>query len=225
MPAVVHWDGRPDARPLLITADLSDAYWPASHRGVAWRPGDIELVLAGIAEIGTVTAPESLPRLADTEPAWPALSQSAEQLAEQGVCSAQWLAAHASALAAAEAACDVSGSALVHGDLRSDNVCIKAGLAVFVDWSNSARGNPELNLASILASLHLEGAPPPFEVMPGGGSWAARDAAGIACRLLEDATMPTWLRDVLRRLLAINLDWAAASFGLPARDGPPWTAL
>lgn len=219
MPQVLAWLEAPGERPVLLTRDLSGAYWPASHAGVAWRPGDMETVIAGIAEIGRVEAPDQLPALANGAPVWPTLAHASRQLEREGLCSGDWIERVASDLAEAEAAVDVEGRQLVHGDLRSDNVCIEDGRAVFVDWSHAARGNGEQNLASILASLHLEGGPPPFDVLPGGGGWAARDAAMLASRLLDDrAQMPPWLRAVIRRLAVINLDWAAASLGLPERD-------
>ncbi len=219
MPPVFAWDEAHGERPLLLTEDLSrDGYWPASHAGVAWRPGDFDAVFAGIEAMSRIAPPDGIPALANkAEPAWPALASRAAGIGSLGVCSEEWLDQCGPALVAAEKSLDVEGACLVHGDLRSDNICISGGRAVFVDWSHASRGNSDLNLASILASLHLEGGPPPAKVMPGGGAFAARDAATLIRRLLDDDGAPAWLKPVLRELAIINLDWAAESLALQPR--------
>ena len=136
--------------------------------------------------------------------------------------SAGWLDRCADALAEVEGRVALAGDRLVHGDIRSDNVCFAGRRAVFVDWSHAARGNAAHNLASVLPSLHLEGGPPPDDVMPDGGGWAALNAGWLAVRGLSDPTAPSWLRRVLRRLILINLEWAARELRLPEPDVVKW---
>ncbi len=54
VPAVVAWLDGPDGRPILVVEDLSRAHWPASHRGVCWRGGDLDRVIAAVADLSLV---------------------------------------------------------------------------------------------------------------------------------------------------------------------------
>jgi aminoglycoside phosphotransferase (APT) family kinase protein len=101
----------------------------------------------------------------------------------------------------------------VHGDLRSDNICLLPDRIVFVDWSGSGRGSGDTDLALLLPTLHLEGAPRPYDVMPDGAEWAAWQTGQLAVRAIS-GNAPAWLIRVLIRLARINLVWAANCLGL-----------
>lgn len=61
----------------------------------------------------------------------------------------------------------MAGSALVHFDLRTDNVLFSdAGPEhdIVVDWANAAVGAEWIDLAASLPALHLDGGPPPSQV-------------------------------------------------------------
>ena len=220
MPRVLAWLDEPGARPILLSEDLSDAYWPASHAGVVWRDGDLDRVFAGIQAMAAVAPPDELPALTNpASPRWSAIARNPTPFLALGVCSRGWLDRCAVALAEAEAGVDLAGDRLVHGDIRSDNVCLAGRGAVFVDWSHASRGNAAHNLASVLPSLHLEGGPPPFDVMPDGGNWAALAAGSLVVRTVNDPAAPAWLRHVLVRLIAISLAWATRALGLPEPGG------
>lgn len=226
MARIVHWLDGGNGRPVLIVEDLGHAHWPASHAGVDWRPGDIDRVLAGIDGLSTLSPPEDLARLANpSDSRWARIAEEPSGFQAQGLASVRWLRRHAAALADAEAGLRRAGNDLVHGDIRSDNICLLEGRAIFVDWSNAAIGNGRLNLASSLSGLHLEGGPPPARIMPEGGPWAAWSSAEIVERLAREGWEPAWLRRVLRRFAAIELDWAAEVLGLEPRDGPDWRAI
>ena len=64
----------------------------------------------------------------------------------------------------AESSAPVAGDALAHCDVRSDNLCIKDGRAVLVDWNWAQRGSSVLDVALWLPSLALEGGPAPEEI-------------------------------------------------------------
>jgi aminoglycoside phosphotransferase (APT) family kinase protein len=83
-----------------------------------------------------------------------------------------WLDAHIDALVAAAAGAMVTGSALQHGDVRSDNLCIADDGVVLVDWNLACRARPILDFAAWLPSLRHEGGPEPW-TLPGHGSVAA----------------------------------------------------
>ena len=55
-PTIIAWLDEP-GRPILVTEDLSRAHWPASHQGVNWRPGDIDLLLTAVANLSQIEAP------------------------------------------------------------------------------------------------------------------------------------------------------------------------
>lgn len=59
VPDVVAWLDEPGSYPILIVEDLRRAHWPASHQGVDWREGDIDRVIAAVADLSRVQAPEA----------------------------------------------------------------------------------------------------------------------------------------------------------------------
>jgi hypothetical protein len=79
---------------------------------------------------------------------------------------------------------------------------------VLVDWNWTSLANPTVDIVGWLPSLHVEGGPPPWEVLPDvrelaalvAGVWAA--VAGLP----PPETAPT-VREVQRRQLAVALDW------------------
>ena len=228
VPAVVAWLDGPDGRPILVVEDLSRAHWPASHRGVCWRGGDLVRVIAAVADLSLVRAPTAFEARAHGPAHWPALASDGSDRAaflDLGLCSPAWLSVAAPLLVQAEATLDDTGDRVVHGDLRSDNICLDGTRVVFVDWSHAARGHPDHDLAQLLPTLHLEGGPRPVDVMPNGGEWAAAGSASLARRLLDETALPGWLAEVFIRLIAIDLEWAAASLGIPAPDGADWRAI
>ena len=216
-PEVIAWVD--DAEfPLLLTEAL-DGHWPASHGGVDWRPGDIERVLEALERLRRMPAPEGLAPMAAVEPIdWERIVASVAGSRLERIASPGWFERNAPALAAAASSLDRSGSAFVHGDMRSDNLCLMPDGPRFVDWSSAHVGSPVADLALFLPASHLEGGPLPFEVFPEGGQWAAAQAGATLVFALDEAA-PDWLRRIARWLSAINLDWAVASLGLEPRDG------
>jgi hypothetical protein len=220
MPRIVAWVEPSDAWPVLITEDLSHAYWPASHAGVSWRNGDFDLLFAAIEQLSSLPANPALRALVNRRTAiWSDIAAKPGFFLQLGLCSKQWFAKAVDVLAEAERELDIVGDAFIHGDIRSDNVCLLGSQVKFVDWSHAGRGSRTYNLAQVLPTLHLEGGPAPYDVMPNGGSHAASVCASSIRRLAMDQGMPGWLKDVFRRLIAIELEWAAICLGLPKPDG------
>ncbi|HZZ34276.1 MAG TPA: hypothetical protein VFE03_01030, partial [Caulobacteraceae bacterium] len=81
------------------------------------------------------------------------------------------------------------------------------------------------DLAEFLPTAHLEGGPAPQALAPDAADWAAALSGGYASRAIAEEAAPAWLRRVFLRLTAIGLDWAAASLGLPERDGRDWRLI
>src|SRR3712207_9420956 len=79
---------------------------------------------------------------------------------------ARWLEKTLPTLIRHEESCPTAGDSLTHWDLRSDNICITAERAVFVDWNLACLSNPRLDLGFWLPSLAYEGGPRPEEILP-----------------------------------------------------------
>lgn len=215
MPRVIKWVDLPGIRPVLVTEDLSEAYWPASHAGVTWRKGDIDLLFDGLKVLSATEADPTLPALSNRRSSiWADIADDPSLFLNLKLCSKQWLNQSVNALIEAELSADVTGDCLVHGDVRSDNICFAGAQVIFVDWSHAARGNSDYDLASVLPTLHLEGGPDPYHIMPDGGDHASLASATLVRRLFEDPSMPEWLRSVFKRLIKIELEWVAKCLGL-----------
>jgi hypothetical protein len=155
-PKLLGWqDG---ARPLLVLEDLS----PGAHWPPPWRPGDVDAVLAALREVAAAQVFAQLPRLADDAiGGWPAVACDPEPFLRLGLVSRAWLDAALPRLVDAWAATPIDGEALLHCDIRSDNLCLRDGRAVIFDWSDARIGNPDFDVAFWLPSLALEGGPQP----------------------------------------------------------------
>jgi hypothetical protein len=199
---------------VLALEDLSGAHWPPP-----WRDGDVRAVLAALDELHAVTPPPGLPhpqQADDLRGGWPDVAAHPEPFLALGLASPEWLGKSLPTLLDAAARAELDGDSLVHLDVRSDNLCLRAGRCLIVDWNWAARGNPQLDLAFWLPSLRLEGGPEPEAV--GGGidpELAALCAGFFACRAgLPEVPVAPGLRAIQRAQLEIALPWAARALGL-----------
>ncbi|MET1053954.1 MAG: phosphotransferase [Pedobacter sp.] len=211
--------------PILITEDLSDAYWPASNNGVAWRKGDIDNLFTGIKAISEINASSMLPaQQKGTISIWSKITANPSGFLRLNLCSEIWFNKCKQTLIDAESKVDITGDCLVHGDMRSDNICFKGHQSMFVDWSHASRGSKNYDLSMLLPTLYLEAGPLPFEIMPDGGR-----EASLACarhiKRIADKQMPDWLRKIFLKLIAIELEWAAQCLQLSKPDGVTWQSL
>ena len=212
--------------PVLVCEDLSQGYWPADSPPVKWSPEQLGLLFEALREIAAVEPVASLPLAeAGFEPSWPRIARVPDALLALDLCSEAWLTRVLDDLVRAEARVPLAGDALVHNDVRSDNVCFLDDRVVFVDWGGARRGNRQYDLASLLTTLPLEGGPAPFSVMPDGGPWAAYWAGRSLWRASEERDLPAWFRRVLCRIGLICLEWAERAEDLPPRDGIAWSDL
>ncbi len=138
-----------------------------------------------------------------------------EPLLSLGVCSAGWLEAHLDELIAAAARAQLDGEALLHFDVRSDNLCLHDGRALLVDWNWTMRGNPQLELAGWLPSLHAEGGPAPEAILPDAPELAALVAGYFAAQAgLPPIEAAPGVRGVQLAQLRTALPWAARALEL-----------
>jgi hypothetical protein len=212
LPTVVAWAD--EESPMLVLEDLSQAMWPPP-----WTDELVERVLVMLREVAATAPPPGLDSLAsfkDDLTNWPVVAEDPEPLLALGVCSRPWLGEALPELIAAEAACPLAGDALVHFDVRSDNVCFAGRRTLLVDWNQAVVGNPVIDIAGWLPSLHAEGGPPPEEILPGAPEAAALVSGFFAARAgLPAIERAPRVREVQLFQLRAALPWAARALGLP----------
>lgn len=212
MPALLAVD---DADPpLIVLEDLSKGRWPPP-----WGETSIRAVRDTLARIASTPAPAVLPPATEKRElltgGWAEIEGDPEPFLSLAVCSAGWLERVLPVLRAASETAPIDGDALLHLDVRSDNICLTDRGAVLVDWNWAHKGNPDLDVACWLPSLKLEGGPQPEEILRGAGGFAAMLAGFFGCRagLPPPATAPH-VRRIQVEQLRVALPWAARELDL-----------
>lgn len=215
IPPLLGW--RDDEPTLLVIDDLSEAHWPPP-----WPAGSIEAVLAALDAIHAAPPPpglDSLETKRESLDGWRRVAAEPEPFLALRLCSVGWLEVALPILLSATAACRLDGDALLHLDVRSDNVSLRGSEAVLVDWNWAAIGNPDIDLVAWLPSLRLEGGPEPWELVPDSEGLAPLLAGFFAslAGLPPPDTAPK-VREIQRRQAEVALPWAARELGLPPPD-------
>ncbi len=214
LPRVVGWDDD-GSRPALAIEALSDAAWPPP-----WDSARVDAVMEAFAAIRATPVPAHLEAEPIPRDDWRTVAANLEPFLRLGLCSAAWLDAALPVLIAAAAAAPLEGDALVHLDVRSDNLCFRDGRTVILDWNHARPANPDLDVAFWLPSLHAEGGPAPETLLPDAPELAAW-TAGFFCARAGEPPIPEALH--VRRLQIMQsrtaLPWAARALGLPPPAG------
>lgn len=214
-----------------------------------WTPGLARRVAQGLGRFHASTAghrlPEWIPR-PDTHPAlgirpaaWSFAPDDVARLAglaiHRELDAEAWLDAHLATLRDAAATIGDAGFrwALLHVDVRSDNLRWANGRLYLFDWPHVGVGPPEFDAAAFAQTVPIEGGPNEDQVMAWyAETWpvdpAALDAsvASIAGYFANHAWAPELpdlprVRTFQRQQLAVTLRWAARRLGLP---DPDWVA-
>jgi len=214
LPRMLGWDDDGE-RPVIALEDLSDAHWPPP-----WTPDQVDAVIACLAEVAAAPAPPDLPRAADSQfdfQGWIEIEDDPASFLDLGLCSAAWLDAALPILRFATEIAPLDGDALMHFDVRSDNLCIRDGRAILVDWNFACVGNPLADVACWLPSLHAEGGPAPDEILPEGAAELAALLAGYFASHAARPEIPEapHVRTLQLRQARTALPWAARALGLP----------
>jgi hypothetical protein len=216
MPSLLGWE---DAElPLLLLEDLSGEHWPPP-----WTRTSIAAVIGTLADIAATPPPPGLRKLSSHPPeTWDAVARDNAPFLRLGLCSPAWLEDCLPSLLQASRPELHEGEALLHFDVRSDNLCIRGDRAVLVDWNLACIGDPAFDLAFWLPSLTLENGPRPDELADRRvNAFAAVVAGFFAARagLPSPPGAPT-VRPFQIAQLEIALPWAASTLGLPTPAAP-----
>jgi hypothetical protein len=221
MPRLLGWFDDPDEdRPVLAVDDLSDAHWPPP-----WEPGHVQAVLATLRLVHDTPPPPDVARIDQRkiglDGSWREIEADPGPFLRLGLCPPRWLERCLPELRDAATAADVHGDRLLHLDVRSDNLCLREGTAILVDWNWACVGDPVFEVAAWLPSLHAEGGPAPEEVLPaetpGLDAFAAL-LAGFFCLHAGKPPIPEapHVRPLQLAQARTALPWAARALGLPA---------
>jgi hypothetical protein len=186
--------------PLLVLEDLMPARWPPP-----WKQGDVDLVLAALQEVAAARA--DVPRVETVlENGWRTIADDPEPFLSTELRDRAWLERMLPQLIQAVDAAPAHGDSLLHCDVRSDNLCIKDGRCVLVDWNHARLGNPKIDIAFWLPSLALERGPDPTRF--GVDEFAAVVAGFFAAHagLPKPPGAPT-VRAFQRAQAQVALDW------------------
>ena len=211
-PELICFDDDRD-QPMLVLEDLSNADW-----SVHWNARRVDSVRATLKSVAAAKAPPNTPGAAEVFSkfhGWNDLIANPAAFLATGIRSPEWLGRSASTLQTAALAAPIAGDALLHFDVRSDNLCFRDGRAILVDWNWACIGTQELDVAGWLPSLADEGGPRPWEILPGAGGFAAL-LAGVWANVVglpPPSTAPT-VRALQRRQLEVALAWAERELDL-----------
>ncbi len=217
MPRTLGWDDDGE-QPLLLLEDLRHAHWPPP-----WTPAHVDAVLAALDTISVCNVPglEAINGDGHVSDGWQRVATDPVPFLSLGMATAAWLERALPVLLAVDGARALVGDALLHFDVRSDNICLIEGRAVLVDWNWTCRGNPQVDVASWLPSLHAEGGPPPEAILPDAPELATVMSGFFAARAglppIPDAPRVRHIQNVQLRTA---LPWVARALQLPPPDGP-----
>lgn len=212
MPEVLAWqDGE---LPVLILEDLSTEVWPPP-----WDDATVAAVLMTLDALAATQPPDWLPNLETQRNeirGWEMVGENPTSFLSLGLAGAAWLERALPALVSAASACQLDGARLLHVDVRSDNICLRRGQALLVDWNQASIGNARMDLAFWLPSLALEGGPRPDQLLPDAGPEAAFTSGYFAAHAgLPQIPDAPRVRGIQLGQLRHALPWAARALGLP----------
>ena len=212
MAAALAWDE--EEPPLLVLEDLSGNLWPPP-----WTTSGIDMVLDSLAMIHGSHASVPEYREVFAHRGWHDVAAHPEAFLSTRVASESWLTECLPTLLEAHNSVEPEGKALVHLDVRSDNICFRADRAVLIDWNNACSGNADLDIAFWLPGLRHEGGPPPRDILADAGHMASYVTGYFASRAgLPDLPHTPLVRKLQRAQLITGLEWTIQELGLPQPD-------
>ncbi|MCB9135976.1 MAG: phosphotransferase, partial [Anaerolineales bacterium] len=216
MPEMLGWEDDGE-NPILLLEDLSHAHWPPP-----WSETQIQTLLNTLPEVWNARLP-NLPRLVDRPGlfmGWDEVSVDPEPFLSLELATEKWLDAALPVLLSIPAEKVVDGNALLHTDIRSDNLCFISERVILVDWNIVCLGNPDVDLGFFLPSLQTEGGPLPETILPYAGEIAGIVSGYFAAYAGQDIIPDAPLvRHIQQVQLNTALPWAVRALDLPPLDG------
>jgi hypothetical protein len=145
---------------VLVLEDLRGGRWPPP-----WCTGDLDRVLAMLDDVARHEPPADVDELA-LRRMWSHIADDPAPFLGLGLCTREWFDRSIDAVVGAEARCSLAGDALVHFDVRSDNLCLLDDRVVLIDWNGTARGRGDFDAHCLAQSVAVEGGPSPDEILP-----------------------------------------------------------
>jgi hypothetical protein len=216
MPELLGWEDDGVA-PWLAIEDLSTAIWPPP-----WSPASVDAVLATLRDVAATPASDlaSYENYREDFAGWSLVAADPEQFLGLGVATERWLDRALPTLIDAERRAVLDGDALLHNDVRSDNLCFAGERVVLVDWNWASRGNPKVDIAAWLPSLAMEGGPTPESLLPEEPELASFVAGFYAAHAgLPPPRDMRAIRELQLAMLRESLAWASRALDLATPDG------
>lgn len=217
MPRYLGWDDD-GINPILLLEDLSQAFWPPP-----WHDSHVEEVIRALRDVWRSAFPDlpKLEEMSDVYEGWQQVARDPAPFLSLRLATEQWLQSALGALLEIDGGEVVAGRSLLHGDVRSDNLCMLTDhRVILVDWNLVCVGNPDFDLGMWLPSLEAEGGPKPETILPDSGEIAAV-VSGFFASKAGSPTIPDapHVRKIQLVQLHTALPWAVRSLDLLPLDG------
>jgi len=138
-----------------------------------WSSGELTRVLDALTDLAEILTPSTVvtPTIQSRMGAvpfrsWRNVVRGGDSALDRVTGVAPWAVRHIDRLVLLEESWEeaATGSCLVHGDIRADNVLLTPGRVVFVDWPWASTGAEWLDLLFFLPSVAMQGGPDPWLV-------------------------------------------------------------
>jgi hypothetical protein len=124
---------------------------------VPWQEADVAAMSRTLSQLARIEAPAQLPAFADVVKMLTSWDEVAANPA--GIDRALLDRLHEMTAAQSLARIVTPGDALVHWDARADNVLVRHGQAVLLDWAWASRGAPWLDSVLLAMDFRIQGGP------------------------------------------------------------------
>ncbi len=157
------------------------------HPATPWRHDELDSCLDALSAMAAAGVPASLDWLETYAEASAIDFHDWERLtSEPSPDLDPWAVSHLSALAelAGSAPAATHGDALVHDDVRADNLLLADQSVLIVDWPHATRGAPWIDTVQLLVNARLYGGHDPERLLAGSPVSAEADPAAITAYLV-----------------------------------------